>query len=83
MGESGNKEPGMSQVEVPEREAEGPSEERKDPLRKGTLGAAEMQEKKEGIRQEEGRELYLGEQSRREKAEGGEVEGQKKERILP
>ena len=82
MGESGNKEPGVSKVEVPEREAEGPSEERKDPPRKWILGAAEMQEKKEGIRQEEGKEIYLGEPSRRETAEAGEVEGQKKERIL-
>ena len=42
-----------------------------------------MQEKKKGIRQEEGRETYLGEHSRRETAEAGEVEEQKKERILP
>ena len=38
------------------REEEFPSEERKDPPSKGTLGAAEVQEKKKGIRQEEGRE---------------------------
>ena len=41
MGESRNKEPGVSKVEVPERKAEGPSEERKDPLRKETLGENE------------------------------------------
>ena len=42
-------------MEVPVREAEGPSEERKDPTGKGTLGAAEVQDKKKGIRHEEGR----------------------------
>ena len=47
MGESGNKEPGVSKVEIPVREAEGPSEERKVPPGKGTLGEAEVQKKKE------------------------------------
>ena len=45
MGESGNKEPGVSKLEIPVREAEGPSEEGKDPPDKGTLGATEVQEK--------------------------------------
>ena len=75
VGEPGSKEPGVSKVEIPVREAEGPSEERKDPPDKGTLGATEVQEKKKGIREEEGREIYLGEQSRRETSEAGDVEG--------